>query len=340
MKNKHPLFYHISIFILAQIAWLMLLGIWIYWYVSNYIIFEEVGDKVSPQVLYDNINVIAFVGGLILLVGISFGMSMTFRHLNVQIRLNKLYDNFIGNITHELKSPLSSIQLYLETLDGRKVPPEKQKEFIELMKKDADRLNRLINSILEISTIEQKKIAHDYQVFKSGELIKKMVLNSAEQFKVPADSVTFNGEPLCEIVADRNALKIVFDNLVDNAVKYSHEPVKINVSMKCDSKIFTVEFSDKGIGILPGDQKKIFNKFHRVYSADIPNVKGTGLGLYWVREIIKFHKGTISVSSAGKDKGTKFKIELPVYKAVKKRYFKKMLAAAKQKNIKNEETNE
>ncbi len=340
MKNKHPLFYHIFIFILAQIAWLMLLGIWIYWYVSNYIIFEEVGDQISPQILYDNINVIAFVGGLILLVGISFGMSMTFRHLNVQLRLTRLYDNFIGNITHELKSPLSSIQLYLDTLSSRNVPPGKQIEFIELMKKDAQRLNRLINSILEISALEQKNISHDFQVFNSGELVKNLAINSAENFKLPAGSFLFEGEANCEIVADKNALRIVFDNLVDNAIKYSIEPAKIIVSMSCTGKMFVVEFQDNGMGILPNDQKNIFKKFHRVYSKDIPNVKGTGLGLYWVREIIKFHKGVISVVSSGKNPGTKFIMQLPIYKSTRKRYFEKLLEKTKNRKIISEKTNE
>lgn len=331
MKNKHSLFYHISIFILAQVAWLMLLGIWIYWYVSNYIIFEKVGDQLSPQILYENINVFAFVGGIVLLVGISIGMSLTFRHLNVQLKLTRLYDNFIANMTHELKSPLSSIQLYLETLAARNVPIEKQKEFLELMKKDTGRLNRLINTILEISTLEQKRIVHEFNIFKSGELIKKLMLDSADQFKIPIASISFKDEAPCEIIADRNALKIVFDNLVDNASKYSVEPVLISVSMKCNNKTFVVEFSDNGIGILQDDQKKIFNKFHRVYSKEIPNVKGTGLGLYWVKEIIKHHKGNISVLSTGKNKGTTFKIELPIYLPSHKKYINKLSKSVKLK---------
>ncbi len=142
MRGKHSLFYHILIFIIAQLVWLSLLGIWIYWYVSNYITYEKVGDQISPQLLYDVQNALPFVLGLILLIGLSFITSIIFRDLNVQLRLRELYDNFIGNVTHELKSPLSSIQLYLETLRQRDVPPEKQKEFLDLMMTDADRLQR------------------------------------------------------------------------------------------------------------------------------------------------------------------------------------------------------
>jgi len=323
MKGKHSLFYHILIFIIAQLVWLSLLGIWIYWYVSNYIIFEKVGDQVSPQLIYDVQNALPFILGLILLIGLSFITSLIFRHLNVQLRLNKLYDNFIGNVTHELKSPLSSIQLYLETLKQRDVPSEKRKEFIDMMVKDADRLQSLINSILEISAHEKKKLAQDYQVCKANIIVNELIDESCEKFRVTKENFLVSADVSCEIVASRDALKIVFDNLVDNAVKYSTNLAKINVSLICNSKKVLINFSDLGIGISAKEQKKIFNKFYRIYNKEIPNVKGTGLGLYRVKEIIKAHDGKILVYSEGR--GTTFKIELPAYSSISKRRLKKFL---------------
>jgi len=325
MKKRQSLFYHILIFVLAQLAWLALLGLWIYWYVFNYIVFKKVGDQVSPQLTYDITNVVPFVIGLVLLIGISFTTAWIFRHLNLQLRLNKLYDNFIGNVTHELKSPLSSIQLNLETLNSRNVPPEKQKEFINLMMKDSSRLQRLIDSILEISALEQKKLAHDYQVFKAEPLVRQLLKGSIEQFRLPEGSVTVTGNTQCEIVVDVNALKIVLDNLVDNALKYSAEQIQINVNFSHNTNKFFIEFSDKGIGIPPNEQKKIFHKFYRIYNKNIPTVKGTGLGLYWVKEIIKNHGGKISLFSNGENQGTTFKIEFPIYKTSKKRFVNKLL---------------
>ncbi len=325
MKKKHSLFYHIVIFVLAQLAWLSLLGLWIYWYVYNYIVFEKVGDQVPPQVSYDITNVVPFVIGLVLLSGLSFTTSLIFRHLSVQLRLAKLYDNFISNITHELKSPLSSIQLYLETLNERNVPPDKQKEFIDLMRTDVNRLNNLINSILEISALEQKKLAHDYQVQEAESTIINLLKESAGQFRLPDDVININGSAPCKIVTDAKAMRIVLDNLMDNAIKYSAGAVKIDVKLSCNLKKFIIEFSDRGIGIPPGELKKVFNKFHRIQHNNIPNVKGTGLGLYWTKEIIRNHGGKISVLSEGENKGTKFTIELPVYQASKKRFINKLL---------------
>ena len=325
MKGKHSLFNHILIFVAAQLVWLSLLGIWIYWYVSNYIVFEKVGDQVSPQLIYDAQNAVPFILGLILLIGLSVITALIFRNLNVQLRMTKLYDNFIGNVTHELKSPLASIQLHLETLKKRDVPPGKQKEFIEMMTKDTDRLQRLINSILEISAHEKKKIVFNFSVSRADLIVKKLFEESFEKFRVEKANYNITGNAPCEIVAGKDALKIVFDNLTDNAVKYSIEPVKINVNISCHNSKFIIDFRDNGIGISAEERKKIFRKFYRIYDKEIPNVKGTGLGLYWVKEIISAHGGTISIIENENGKGTTFRIELPVYGESKNRFLKKLL---------------
>lgn len=322
MRGKHSLFYHILIFVIAQLVWLSLLGIWIYWYVRNYLVFEKVGEEVSPQLIYDVQNALPFVLGLILLIGLSFITSLIFRHLNVQLKITRLYDNFIGNVTHELKSPLSSIQLYLETLKHRNVPLEKQKEFIELMMKDAGRLQGLINSILEISAHEKKKLLDEYQVYNADNFIKTVIEESLERFRVGKENYKISGVAECNILAGRDALRIVFDNLVDNAVKYSIKQPIIDVQLSCNTGKIIIQFADNAIGIAADEQKKIFNKFYRIYNKEIPNVKGTGLGLYRVREIIKAHNGKITVSSKSEDRGTTFTIELPVHKERKNKWFK------------------
>ena len=122
MKKRHFIKHPVVIFVLAQLAWLSLVGIWIYWYVSNYIIFELAEDRVSPQLVSKSLNLVALITGLFLMVAVLTGMYLIFIYLNKQLHLTKLYDNFIGNVTHELKSPLASLQLYLETMNIRKVP--------------------------------------------------------------------------------------------------------------------------------------------------------------------------------------------------------------------------
>jgi two-component system phosphate regulon sensor histidine kinase PhoR len=150
-------------------------------------------------------------------------------------------------------------------------------------------------------------------------------MESAGQFRLPDDVLNISGSAPCEIVTDAKTMKIVLDNLIDNAIKYSMDSVKIDVKLSCNLKKFIIEFSDSGIGIPPGELKKIFNKFHRIQHNKVPNVKGTGLGLYWTKEIIRNHGGKVSVLSEGENKGTKFTIELPVYQASKKRFINKLL---------------
>ena len=336
MKKRQFLRHPVVIFVLAQLAWLSLVGIWIYWYISNYIIFDKVGDKISPQLVSKSTNLIALIIGLFLLVAILLGMYLIFIYLNKQINLTKLYDNFIGNVTHELKSPLASIQLYLETMSIRDVPRSKQEDFFALMEKDINRLNYLINSILKISGLEQKKIAYDYDIYETESIFHNLINESAQQFKLPKEAVTISGTAPCKCVIDKNALRIVVDNLIDNSIKYSTEQVRLTIHLSCDTENFVAEFNDQGIGIYVKDKKDVFKKFHRIYNQNSPNVKGTGLGLYWVKEIIKYHGGKISVFSEGRDKGTTFKIELPIYRAAKKQYINSLLKISAKKVEKND----
>ena len=335
MKKRDSLFYHISIFVVAQLAWMGLLGLWIYFYVSNYLTFEKAGDQLAPQIQIDNPNVMVFVGGIILIVAVAVGMSFLFRGLNVQFKLAKLYDSFIGNVTHELKSPLSSIQLYLQTLNTRNVPEAKRKEFIDLMIQDADRLKNLINSILEISMLEQKKVAHNFQVYNATEIMTKLLSESIDQFKLSPEMIKIKGSAECDCVIDERAIKMVFDNLIDNAKKYSIGKLRIKVKLKSQLRKFIIEFSDNGIGIPQSQLKNVFHKFHRIYNSKVPNVKGTGLGLYWVKEILRYHGGKITVSGEGDSKGVSFRIELPVYYSTEGGITKRLLKRTEKRLAKN-----
>jgi two-component system, OmpR family, phosphate regulon sensor histidine kinase PhoR len=323
--KRHQSLQYMLIFILAQVAWLSLLGLWIYWYVSNYFTYSKAGADAAQVMISHRNNVVALVGGLILLVAVSVAMSLLFARLNSQLKVTGLYDNFIANVTHELKSPLASIQLYLETLNQRRLSREKQKEFLQIMMRDADRLNQLINSILEIAGLEQKKVAHDFAVYPVDTLARSLIKEAAEQFKLPPRAIRIAGHASCQCVADRNALKIVFNNLLDNAIKYSSSKARIDVRLKRTFKVSVIEFRDRGIGISANDQKKVFDKFLRIYNANVPNVKGTGLGLYWVKEIIKYHGGKVTVSSEGTNKGTTFRIELPIYRTSRNRRINQLL---------------
>ncbi len=323
MSKQRSLTRYVVIFVLAQVAWFSLLGLWIYRFISSRMILKQVDESLSSWVMSESANIFTLILGCILFLGISIGMSLIFRNFTVQFKMTSLYDNFIANITHELKTPLASIQLNLETLKNRELARPHQDKFIDLMLKDAGRLQRLINTILEVAGLEQKKAVYECGIFTAGPVIRDLIRESREQLNLPEDAVTVSGQADCQCVIDKNSFHILMDNLMDNAVKYSRGQVRINVELRCAPKKFVMEFSDNGIGIPPKYLKIIFSKFHRVYRSDAPNVKGTGLGLHWVREVVKYHGG--KVKAFNHENGATFQIELPVYNAAKKRHLKRIL---------------
>ena len=268
------------------------------------------------------------------MVTVSVAMSLIFRYLTIQLKITSMYDNFIANVTHELKSPLASIQLYIETLKARKVPHTRQEEFLSIMTKDSERLQNLIDTILKVSGLEQEKFVYNYQVVASGPTFQKLMNEVAEQFKLPKASITLSGKTSHLCIIDYNAMRTVLDNLANNTIKYSLDTPKISMTISSTATHVQIEFRDFGIGISLKDQKQIFKKFHRIYRHDMPNVKGTGLGLYWVKKIIKAHDGKISVYSEGRGKGTTFLIELPIYLRTKRRHINRLLKIARnRKNL-------
>jgi len=214
---------------------------------------------------------------------------------------------------------------------------------MQLMHRDIDRLNHLISSILYMSGLERKKTVrkypHNYHVYQADTVFRELIYDAARQLKLPADSIKLEGRAPCRCVIDRNWFRIVFDNLFDNAQKYSDGALQLTIRFGCAKKSIFIDVTDNGIGLAPKDFKRIFQKFQRLSSSENPSVKGTGLGLYWVKEIVKYHGGKIWVSSKGRNKGATFHIELPIYKTSKKRHIRNLLRDSSLRRKKDGETN-
>ncbi len=316
MKKRINFIHPLLIFIAMQIVWLSLLGLWIYWYLSNYKLVQEFGEKYLPQFFHSSTRVQFFtlIFGLILFIILLAGMYFVFIFLTKQININLLYENFIANFTHELKSPLASIQLYLETMVRRELDRKTQQEFLQRMLLDTQRLKHVIDAILDISQIEQKKKLFAREPVAIEPAFRDLIRLSREQLKIPEERVNVNIKAQGMVSIDHDAFQIVFSNLFDNALKYSAGNLQIDINIFEQGKHLVIQFTDHGIGIHPDDQKYIFQKFYRVARQHLPNIRGTGLGLYHVREIIKGHEGKITVQSKGIGKGTTFIITLPLVK--------------------------
>ena len=255
------------------------------------------------------------VFGIIFFLLIITGLVLNTTFLIREIRRNEQHDAFINAVTHELKTPLASIRLYLETLKKRDLEENKRQEFYDVMLADSDRLLQTVEQVLRAGQSGQRRRKLNLRKVDVGELVTECVNLTRVRHNLAADAVTFtesvNGERP-QVKADAEELRVAISNLLDNAVKYSGKGVQISVEVAAlDAKKVAVRIEDKGIGIPSAQLKRIFKRFYRVPGRVMARFKGTGLGLFIVSSVVERHGGKVFAESEGQGKGSRFTIELP-----------------------------
>lgn len=256
---------------------------------------------------------IAFSVLLLLIVSAAF--VFLYRNMMAQQRLALMKNDFISNITHELKTPIATVNVAIEALRNFNAlnNAQKTKEYLEISANEINRLSGLVDKVLKLSMFENDKIDLVKEEVNVVMLLKECLSSMRLQFETKQAQVNFNC-PYESIImkADSLHLSSVFLNLMDNALKYSTQPLQLTINMQQKENNVVMEFIDNGMGISKADQQKIFQKFYRVNQGiDKHNVKGYGLGLSYVHYIIKKHAGTITVNSE-LQKGSCFTITLPI----------------------------
>jgi len=255
----------------------------------------------------------------LLILGIVFfsiiitGLVLNTSFLIREIRRNEQHDAFLNAVTHELKTPIASIRLYLETLKKREVEPEKRQEFYDIMLADSDRLLNTVEQVLQASHAKERGALLNISEINLQELLLECVERVKSRYDLGSDAISFTQtEKQIKISGDANELQAVFTNLLDNAVKYSGEEVRVSLAAKnLNKERVVIRIKDSGIGIPPNELKRIFRRFYRVQNRSTQEKKGTGLGLFIVRSIIKKHNGRIFAESKGEGKGSTFIVQLP-----------------------------
>lgn len=253
------------------------------------------------------------VFGIVFFALIITGLVLNTIFLVREIRRNEQHDAFLNAVTHELKTPIASIRLYLETLKTREVSEEKRREFYEIMLSDSNRLLNTVEQVLQASSAHERRRLLNISEIELGDLLQDSVeiVKSRYNLDEAAIALTKPGEQV-KISGDKAELQSVFTNLLDNAVKYSGDEIKVLVRLKTGAeKNAEVHIKDSGIGIAPNELKRIFRRFYRVPNLLTQRKKGTGLGLYIVRSIVKKHDGKIFARSGGEGKGSNFIVQLP-----------------------------
>ncbi|HVE59536.1 MAG TPA: HAMP domain-containing sensor histidine kinase [Pyrinomonadaceae bacterium] len=259
-------------------------------------------------------EVALMIFGIIFFALIITGLVLNTTFLLREIRRNEQHDAFLNAVTHELKTPIASIKLYLETLKTRNVAEDKRREFYDVMLADCNRLLTTVEQVLQASRTKEKYRQLNVSEISLGKLLSESIKIVQTRYKLDETAIKFT-EPIDEIkiFGDEAELQTVFTNLFDNAVKYSGEQPKISVRIKkSGDRNVQIFIKDNGIGLQPNELKRIFKRFYRVTSLATQGKKGTGLGLFIVQSIIKRHGGKISADSNGEGKGSTFIVQLPL----------------------------
>lgn len=250
----------------------------------------------------------------VFLIGVTMiSFFVLYRNLNRQRRLTEIKNEFIGNITHELKTPISTVSVAIEAMKKFNAlkSPERTQEYLDIANNELLRLGLLVDKVLKLSMFEKQQVELKQEWVDIKQLVEEVMGSMKIQFEKYHAVVTLNTEGSdFNIMADRLHILSVIYNLLDNAMKYSSKEPVVEIALSKKEDVFIIKIKDNGVGIPAAYKEKIFDKFFRVPSGDRHNVKGYGLGLSYVAHIIQQHHGLITVQSE-ENKGTAFTIQLP-----------------------------
>ncbi|MGH9754206.1 MAG: sensor histidine kinase [Blastocatellia bacterium] len=261
-------------------------------------------------------QVAMLIFGVIFFVLIIAGLVLNTIFLVREIRRNEQHNSFINAVTHELKTPIASIRLYLETLQTRQVDEAKRKEFYQIMLDDCDRLLHTVEQVLRASRTGHRRRHIHKAVIDLGQLTRECLELARTRTHLNEKALRFvealDGGERAMILGDADELRAAISNLIDNAVKYSDGKIAVSVEVvTVDDKWVTVRVTDRGMGVPRGELKRIFKRFYRAPRRAATRVKGAGLGLFIVRSIVSKHGGKTFAESEGEGMGSVFTIELP-----------------------------
>ena len=261
-------------------------------------------------------EVVPLILGVVFFGFIIAGVILNTIFLVREVRRNEQQDSFLNAVTHELKTPITSIRLYLETLEKRDLDETKRREFYQVMLDDTQRLMGTVDGVLRAARVTQKNAVLSRTEVAIRPLVQETVDLARSRHHLPPEALNWapDGEPdgQLTVMGDREELFTAITNVLDNAVKYSPTDPQIRVAVLTpDLERVQIRVHDNGIGIPRGELKRIFKRFYRVMNPGASQVKGSGLGLFIVRAIARRHGGDAQAESDGAGRGTTVTIELP-----------------------------
>ena len=269
---------------------------------------EQAALQTSPTARY-----LVYFFGLVLFLLLISGLGLMFTLLLREVRLNERQSNFVSAVTHELKTPVSSLRLYLDTLMLRAdtLSIDQRDEFYKTMRADLDRLNGTINNVLNAGLYADRAVVNPPTI-DLAKLVQHACALTRTRNQLGEPAVAYIGPSSLLLKGDSTALETAVLNVLDNAVKYSTEQVEVKVRLREEANGFArLSIEDRGVGMNRAHLRFIFNRFYRIGSEVRRSRTGTGLGLFIVKSVLKAHGGTVRAESDGEGRGTTFVLHLP-----------------------------
>lgn len=317
--KRIPWFLHpVLIFIGSLVAIIISLILFIYWSLKAKFGIENFVQKFNlhqDPLLELNTWITIFTLSILVVV-IIVGISIIYVYYQKTINLYRLQNNFINNFTHELKTPLTSISLFLETLQNHDIEKSDRLKFLGYMREDTTRLEGIINHILSTAKIESNSYHKKIEEIELSSLIRN-ITEHHKQFKEQI-SIEFSDSFPFKIYGDHELLGMLFINLITNAIKYNESDLrKLKIEMSKEGKYLLISFIDNGIGLSPEHSRKIFKKFYQVGDSLNVSSKGSGLGLFLAQIIAQMHRCKLLVTSQGLGQGSTFIFRCPLSKELR-----------------------